>query len=384
MKIVDMRLYFVPHRFLFLRIDTDEGITGWGEPVVEGRARTVAAAVLEWRDHLVGKDPRQVEKHWQTMYRGSFYRGGPVLMSAIAGIDQALWDIVARSLDVPVHQMLGGAVKDRVKVYRSIHGAGPEGLAEDAARGVAEGYRLLKTSAVGPMHFVDSLARIDEVVANVGAVRDKVGYDVDLAVDFHGRVHRPMARQLARALNPFRLAFIEEPVLPTNREALHAIAAASDSPIAMGERLYSRWDFKDLLVDGAVDIIQPDLSHAGGISECHRLAAMAEAHDVAFAPHCPLGPIAFASCIQTDASAENAVFQEQSIDIHSAAGGANPFFAALRNPAAFAYSDGFVSLPTGPGLGIDVDEAVVEELDRTGHDWKNPLWTTYDGSPIEW
>ncbi len=384
MRIVDLRLYFVPHRFLFLRVDTDEGVTGWGEPIVEGRARTVAAAVLEWRDYLIGQDPRQIEKHWQTMYRGAFYRGGPVLMSAIAGIDQALWDITARSLGVPVHQMLGGAVKDRVKVYRSIHGDGPEGLADDASRGVAEGYRLLKTSAVGPMHFVDSLARIDEVVANVGAVRDRVGYGVDLAVDFHGRVHRPMARQLARALNPFRPAFIEEPVLPTNREALHDVAAASESPIAMGERLYSRWDFKDLLADGAVDIIQPDLSHAGGISECHRLAALAEAYDVAFAPHCPLGPIAFASCIQTDAVAETAVFQEQSIDVHSAAGGANPFFTVLRDPAAFGYDDGFVSLPTGPGLGIDVDEAAVEELDRTGHDWKNPLWNTYDGSPIEW
>lgn len=383
MRIVDLKLYLVPHRFLFLRIDTDAGISGWGEPIVEGRARTVAAAVEEWREYLVGQDPRHVEKHWQTMYRGSFYRGGPVLMSAIAGIDQALWDITARSLDVPVHALLGGPVKDRVKVYRSIHGATPTELADDAAAAVAEGYTLVKSSAVGPMHFVDSLDRIDEVVAKIGAVRDRVGYGVDVAVDFHGRVHRPMARQLARALNPFRLAFVEEPVLPTNREALRDIAAASDAPIAMGERLYSRWDFKDLLQDGAVDIIQPDLSHAGGISECHRIAAMAETYDVAFAPHCPLGPIAFAACVQTDASAETAVFQEQSIAIHDSSS-ANEFLGVLRDQDAFGYADGFVRLPAGPGLGIEVDEDVVEELSRTGHDWKNPLWRTYDGSPIEW
>ncbi|WEV63913.1 galactonate dehydratase [Bifidobacterium sp. ESL0732] len=383
MKITDIKTYLVPHRYAFVCIETDSGITGWGEPLVEGRAKTTLQAVQEWRGYLIGKDPRDIERHWEVMYRGSFYRGGPVLMSAIAGIDQALWDITAKSLGVSVHAMLGGSVKEKVKVYRSIHGDTPEELADDAQRAVQEGYQLIKSSALGPMHFLDSVERIDEVVERIGAVRDRIGYKVGIAVDFHGRVHRPMARQLAKALNQFRLAFIEEPVLPTNREALHQIADVSDAPIALGERLYSRWDFKDILEDGAVDILQPDLSHAGGISECHRIAAMAEAYDTAFAPHCPLGPIAFASCIQTDAASETAVFQEQSINIHDTSS-ANPIFDVLRNRDVFHYENGFVQLPDAPGLGIDIDQEKVEELAKIGHDWKNPLWVTYDGTPIEW
>ncbi len=383
MKITDITTYLIPHRYAFVRIDTDEGITGWGEPLVEGRAKTTLAAVNEWREYLIGKDPRNIEGLWQTMYRCAFYRGGPVLMSAIAGIDQALWDIAAKSLNVPVYRMLGGPVKNKVKVYRSIHGDTPEALADDAEKAVAQGYTLIKSSALGPMHFLDSLARIDEVAERIGTVRDRVGYGVDIAVDFHGRVHKPMARSLARALNPFRLAFIEEPVLPTNKEALHQIADVSDAPIALGERVYNRWEFKDILHDGAADIIQPDLSHAGGISECHKLAAMAEAYDVAFAPHCPLGPIAFAACIQTDAVSETAVFQEQSIDLHDCSS-ANPIFDVLAERDAFHYKDGFIQLPKTPGLGLNIDEDKVEELGRIGHDWKNPIWHGYDGTPIEW
>lgn len=383
MVITDLKLFLMPHRFLLLRIDTDQGVSGWGEPIVEGRARTVAAAVEEWRHYLIGQDPALIERHWQTMYRGAFYRGGPVLMSAIAGIDQALWDIKGKALGVPVHQLLGGPVRERVKVYRSIHGDTPAQLADDAALAVQQGYTLIKSSAVPATHFVDSLASIDQVVSFFGAVRDRVGYSVDLAIDFHGRIHRPMAKPLVRALAEFRLAFIEEPVLPTNKEALREIAQVSNAPIALGERLYSRWDFKEILRDGYVDIIQPDLSHAGGISECRRLADLAEAFDVAFAPHCPLSSIAFAACIQTDAGAETAVFQEQSLDVHDASD-SNQCLRFLSDPQVFRYANGFVLLPTGPGLGLEPRQDLVDEMSQAGHDWKNPLWHAFDGTPIEW
>ena len=254
MKITKLTTYPVPPRWLFLKIETDEGITGWGEPDLEGRAATVAAAVGELSDYLVGKDPRRIEDHWQVLYRGGFYRGGPVLMSAIAGIDQALWDI----------------------------------------------------------------------------------------------------KQLA----------------------------AASTPIALGERLYSRWDFKAILASGAVDVIQPDPSHAGGISETRRIAAMAEAYDTAVALHCPLGPIALAACLQLDACTNNAFIQEQSLGIHYNV--ANDLLDYITEPGTFAYSAGYVTIPTGPGLGIDVNEDYVSERALEGHRWRNPVWRHADGSVAEW
>ncbi len=221
------------------------------------------------------------------------------------------------------------------------------------------------------------------MVEKVGAVRDALGKDFDIAVDFHGRIHKPMAKPLVRALNEFNLLFIEEPVLPTNKEALGEVAKYTASPIAIGERMYSRWDFKELFEQGYADIVQPDLSHAGGISECRRIAAMAEAYDMAVAPHCPLDSIAFAACIQLDAATPNAVMQEQSVDIHNP-GKDNVRLNFLEEPAVFEYHDGFVRPPRGAGLGIKVNEAVVERQDKNRHNWHNPLWRTYDGTPIEW
>lgn len=383
MKITDLKLYYMPHRFLFLKIETDEGISGWGEPLVEGRAATLEASVSEWKDYLIGKDPLLIEQHWQTMYRCAFYRGGPVMMSTIAGIDEALWDIKGRYLGEPVAALLGGAVRDKVKVYRSIHGDTPEKLAEDARRAVQEGYQLIKAAPTEATHFVDSNQKVSRVLDMIGAVRDEIGDEADLAVDFHGRIHRPMAKPLVVGLNEYKLSFIEEPVLSENREALREIARCSQVPIALGERLYSRWDFKQILIDGYVDIIQPDLSHAGGISECRRIAAMAEAFDIAFAPHCPLDSIAFAACIQVDAATPNAVFQEQSIGVHNPARD-NIRMNFLKDIAGFDYRDGFVKLPAKPGLGIDIDEELVAETDKHRHNWKNPIWETEDGTRIEW
>jgi galactonate dehydratase len=383
LKITDMKLYFVPFRFLYLKVETDEGLCGWGEPIVEGRAATMAGAVNEWRDYFIGKDPLLIEDHWQTMYRGAFYRGGPVLMSTIAGIDQALWDIKGKFYNMPVYEMIGGAVKDSVKVYRNLRGDTAAKYAADAKKALAEGYSLLKFSPNPSTHYIDSYDKVDDVVEKISAVQEAVGKNIDLAVDFHGRIHKPMAKVLVNCLNQFRLAFIEEPVLPTNKEALRELANHTGTPIAMGERMYSRWDFKDMLIDGYIDIVQPDLSHAGGISECRRIGAMAEAFDVAFAPHCPLSVIAFAACIQTDIATPNAVFQEQSIDIYDGSAGNNSL-RWLRNPNVFECRDGFVPLPKGPGLGIEINEELVVEAGKDKHNWKNPLWRTYDGTPIEW
>lgn len=383
MKITDMKLYFMPHRFLLLKVETDEGICGWGEPLVEGRAATLKAAVEEWKEYFIGEDPLLIEKHWQVMYRCAFYRGGPVMMSTIAGIDQALWDIKGQFYQVPVYEMLGGKVKKRVKVYRSIHGETPEEIKEDAKRAVKEGYKVIKTSPTDASHYVDTYENVDYVLQKVAAIREAVGDKIDVAIDFHGRIHKPMAKVLTKELDQFRPLFIEEPVLPTNMEALREIAKYTSAPIAIGERMYNRWDYKTLFEQGYADIIQPDLSHAGGISEVKRIAAMAEAYDMAVAPHCPLDAIAFSACIQLDACTPNVILQEQSINVHNP-DSSNYRMNFLKNASVFDFREGFVQVSNGPGLGVEVNEELVMEQDRQRHNWKNPRWETYDGTPIEW
>ncbi|MBX8825457.1 galactonate dehydratase [Ochrobactrum sp. SFR4] len=382
MKITKLTTYIVPPRWLFVKVETDEGISGWGEPIVEGRALTVEAAVHELSDYLIGKNPFLIEDHWNVMYRGGFYRGGAVHMSAIAGIDQALWDIKGKALNVPVHQLLGGQCRDRIKVYSWIGGDRPSDVARNAKEMVERGFTALKLNGAEELQIVDSYAKIDAIVETIGTVRDAVGPHVGIGADFHGRVHRPMAKVLAKALDPFRLMFIEEPVLSENYEALKEIANHTSTPIALGERLYSRWDFKNILSGGYVDIIQPDLSHAGGITECRKIASMAEAYDIALAPHCPLGPIALAACLQIDAVSYNAFIQEQSLNIHYNQD--NDILDYITNREVFDYKDGFVAIPQGPGLGVDVDEAYVIERAKTGHRWRNPVWRHEDGSFAEW
>lgn len=382
MKITRLTTYTVPPRWLFLKIETDEGIVGWGEPIVEGRAESVAAAVAELGDYLVGKDPRLVEDHWSVLYRAGFYRGGPIHMSALAGIDQALWDIKGKALGVPVHALLGGQVRDRIRVYSWIGGDRPADTARAAQEVVARGFTAVKMNGTEELQFVDSYAKIDAAVANVAAVREAVGPDIGIGVDFHGRVHKPMAKILAKALEPYRLMFIEEPVLSENAEALRDIREHTSIPIALGERLYSRWDFKRVLHDGFVDIIQPDPSHSGGITETRKIAAMAEAYDVAVALHCPLGPIALAANLQLDAVSYNAFIQEQSLGIHY--NESNDILDYLARPEVFAYRDGYVDIPQGPGLGIEINEEYVIERAKAGHRWRNPVWRHADGSVAEW
>ena len=382
MKITKLTTFVVPPRWLFLKIETDAGIAGWGEPVVEGRAETVAACVAELADYLIGKDPSAIEDHWTLLYRGGFYRGGAIHMSALAGIDQALWDIKGKALNQPVHALLGGPVRQKIQVYSWIGGDRPDALIQGAKEAASRGFTAIKMLASEELSFLDSHARLDEVVARVGGLRHAMGPDFGIAVDFHGRVHRAMAKQLAKELDPFHLMFIEEPVLSEHREALRDIANQTATPIALGERLYSRWDFKAILSDGLVDIIQPDPSHAGGITETRKIAAMAECYDVGLAPHCPLGPIALAACLQLDAACYNAVIQEQSLGIHY--NKSNDLLDYVTDPSVFAYADGHVAIPQGPGLGITVNEDAVARGVAAGHRWRPPVWRHKDGSFAEW
>lgn len=382
MKITAFELFQVPPRWLFLKITTDQGIAGWGEPVIEGKAATVAAAVRELLEPLVGKDPLHIEDHWNRMYRSGFYRGGPILMSAIAGIDQALWDIKGKFYHAPVHELLGGKVRDTMRVYSWIGGDRPAEVGEAAAKLAAKGFTAVKMNATEELQYIDSFRKVEEAVKRIAAVREAVGNEVGIGVDFHGRVHRPMAKVLAKELEPFHPMFIEEPVLPENNEALREIARHVTIPIATGERMFSRWDFKRLLVAGYADIIQPDLSHAGGITECKKIISMAEAFDVAAAPHCPLGPIALAACLQVDATCHNAFIQEQSLGIHYNEG--SDLLDYLANPAVFDYAAGFVQIPSGPGLGVEINEDQVRKMAAVGHDWHNPVWRHADGSIAEW
>ncbi len=382
MKIKGYELFQVPPRWLFLKIETDEGITGWGEPIVEGKAATVKAAVQELMENLTGKDPMDIEGHWNTMYRGGFYRGGPVLMSAISGIDQALWDIKGKYFNAPIYQLIGGKARDKMKVYSWIGGDRPSDIGTAAKQAKENGFTAVKMNATDEMQYLDSYEKIDRVLQRVAALREAVGMSVEVGIDFHGRLHKAMAKVLAKELEQYHPMFIEEPVLPENNEALREIAQHTSIPIATGERMFSRWHFKDLLAQGYVDIIQPDLSHAGGITECKKIISMAEAYDVAAAPHCPLGPIALAACLQVDATCHNAFIQEQSLGIHYNSG--NDLLDYLEDKSVFNYEKGYVNIPSGPGLGIKINEAQVRKMAIEAHNWRNPLWHHEDGSVAEW
>ena len=382
MKITKLRTWRVPPRWLFLKIETDEGIAGWGEPVLEGRAATTETAVHEFAELLIGRDPRRIEDIWQTLYRSGFYRGGPILMSAMAGIDQALWDIKGKALGVPVHELLGGAVRDRMRMYTWIGGDRPAGIPDAARAAVAAGFTAFKMNGTAEMAIVDSHAKIDEAVKRIAEARAAVGHSIGIAVDFHGRVHRPMAKALLRELEQFRPLFVEEPVLPEHLHCLPQIASGLSYPIATGERLYTKHQFRDVLEARMVDILQPDISHCGGLTEARKIATMAEAYDVALAPHCPLGPLTLAASLQLDFVSHNAFIQEQSMGIHYNVG--NDVLDYLVDPTPLRIDEGYIVLPNKPGLGVEIDEEAVVERSKSATDWRTPLWRHSDGSAAEW
>jgi galactonate dehydratase len=368
LRITRLETFLVRPRWLFLKVHTDEGVIGLGEPILEGRAKTCAAAVAEIEPYLIGKDPRHVTHHWQAIYRHAFYRGGPILTSALSGIEQALWDIKGKLLGVPVYELLGGPTRDRVRVYAHV-GNNPDRLKQRKA----EGFTAFKTGVRNATQsgIVASPRFIDQAVEAFAALREAGGDEVDIGIDFHGAISPQNARLLIKGLEPYRPLFIEEPVQAQNVDVMAEIARGTFLPIATGERIFTKWGFREILEKGAASILQPDLCHAGGILETRLIAGMAEAYYAAIAPHNPLGPISLAAGLQLAASIPNFLCQEQ-VSLGE---------GYLKEP--FTVEDGHVRLPTRPGLGVELDED--QMADKLGHDWRNPeTYLGTDGSVVDW
>ncbi|MCL7380548.1 galactonate dehydratase [Streptomyces sp. 35G-GA-8] len=381
MKITRIETFMVPPRWLFCRIETDEGVVGWGEPVVEGRAEVVRAAVDVLGEYLIGRDPLRIQDHWQVLSKGGFYRGGPVLSSAVAGIDQALWDIAGKVYGAPVYALLGGALRDEVRVYAWVGGDEPARLTDEVAAQVEAGFTAVKMNAAGRTSPIPTLAETAAVVERVAAAREVLGPDRDVAVDLHGRFGPAAARRVLRAIEPLHPLFAEEPLLPEQGHLLPTLVGATSVPVATGERLYGRAEFLPALNAG-IAVAQPDLSHAGGISEVHRIASLADTYGVQLAPHCPLGPIALAASLQIAFCTPNFLIQEQSRGIHYNKDADLLSYVVDTDP--FRFVAGQASRTALPGLGVTVDEDAVRAADRTGHAWRNPVWRHPDGSFAEW
>ena len=367
LKITKLETFLVKPRWLFLKIHTNAGIVGLGEPITEGRSLTCAEAVKEIEPYLVGKDPRQVVHHWQAIYRHAFYRGGPILTSALSGIDMALWDIKGKALGVPVYELLGGPTRTRVRVYAHA------GTVEQMKQRKAQGFTAFKTGPAKrrPSRYVETPAAVQYAAEQFAELRRAMGNDVDIAIDFHGAISPALAKLLIRALEPYQPMFVEEPCQAQNHDVMADIARGTFLPIATGERVFTKWGFREVLEKRAATVLQPDLCHAGGITEVRLIAGMAEAYYASVAPHNPLGPISLAAGVQLSASIPNFLCQEQ-VSLGE---------GYIKKP--FTVRDGYLDLPTGPGLGIELDEnAMADKLD---HDWRNPeSYDADDGSVVDW
>ena len=381
MKITDVTVYEVKPRWIFVKLSTDEGVEGWGEMISGTKTETVVAGAREMGEYLIGRDPFEIERLWQEMYK-SFFRGGPVNGTIVSGMEMALWDIKGKYFGVPVYEFLGGRARDRIKVYSWIGGDRPEDVAREAMDRKNRGFDAVKMNATEELHYIDSYDKIQAVADRVASIRAVCGDGFGIAVDFHGRVHKPMAKVLAHALEPYKLMFMEEVVLPENEEYFKEVAALSSTPLATGERLVSRWQYKNIFREGVVDIIQPDVAMVGGILEMKKIIAMAEAFDMAAAPHAPYGPIALAATLQVDVCSPNVFIQEQSLGIHYNKG--FDLLDFVKNKDVFQYENGFVKVPTLPGLGLEIDEEKEKEVSAQGLHWTNPKWRNYDGTMAEW
>ncbi|MDR2931373.1 MAG: galactonate dehydratase [Propionibacteriaceae bacterium] len=371
--------FAVAPRWLFVRIETHDGVVGWGEASLEGNTAPVRALVTQYADLLIGADETRIADLWLTTTRAGFYRGGPVMGSAVAGIDQALWDIAGKRVGLPVHRLLGGAVRDRIRVYSWIGGDAPSHVAEAAEAQMAAGMTAVKMNASAQLSPLPSRSEVSQIHQRVAAVRRTIGEDHDIAVDLHGRATIMAAQQIAAALEELNPMFIEEPVEPHHQFRLADLRTTI--PIATGERLYNKEEFLGVLT-GGVGVVQPDLAHAGGISEVIRIAALADCFGAAVAPHCPLGPIALAACLQVGFATSNHLIQEQSIGIHYNTTGEVLDYVADTAPLQFVR--GHIERWEAPGLGIQIDESAVREADRHAPNWITPLWRHADGSFAEW
>jgi galactonate dehydratase len=366
-KITKLETFLVKPRWLFLKIHTDAGITGLGEPVTEGRSLTCQTAVKEIEPYLVGKDPRAVVHHWQAIYRHAFYRGGPILTSALSGIDMALWDIKGKALGVPVYELLGGPTRNRVRVYA--HARTPQAMKESMTRG----FTAFKTGPAKqrPARYVETPAAVKYAIEKFAELRAAVGDEADIGIDFHGAISPALAKVLIKGLEPYNPMFIEEPCQAQNHDVMADIARSTHLPIATGERVFTKWGFREVLEKGAATILQPDMCHAGGITEVRLIAGMAEAYYASIAPHNPLGPISLAAGVQMAASIPNFLIQEQ-VSLGE---------GYLKKP--FTVREGYLDLPAEPGLGVELDENAM--ADKIGHDWRNPeTYDADDGSVVDW
>ncbi len=345
---LDMTYYYP---LTLVKIDTDEGISGVGEGTLETKCLTVATCIKELGDgYLLGKDPLRIERHWQAMYRGSYWTGGPVINSAISAIEAALWDIAGKNYNTSVYNLLGGRYRDKIKCYTGVGGATPEELADNVERALKDGYTACKTMAFGENPSGRTIDAMEEAEQRCKAVRDRVGDKIDLMLDCHGRCSLEEALGLVEKLAKYNVRWLEEPFFAENMDALSELRKKSKIPIATGERLYTKWGFRELFEKQAAHIIQPDPIHCGGILETKKIAAMAEANYVNVAPHCPYFHVALAIAIQIDACTPNFLIQE---------GGRIRGKWLVKEP--FEVEKGYIKLPTKPGLGIELDLDAIAE-----------------------
>ena len=383
MKITKIELINIKPRWMILKMYTDSDIIGLGEPVLEGHNKSVEAVVREFEDYLIGKDPMQIENHVQALYKGGFYRGGPLMMSAISGIEQAMWDIKGKYYNCPVYEMLGGKCRDKIRMYTHIKATAIQGgnTVEDmvaiAKDRVSKGYTALKYSIIPPIHLIENPEQTMEHINRFAAVREAIGNKVDLAIDFHGRVTPANAPRFIELLKPYMPMFVEEPCLPENVDCMVNIARSTTVPIAAGERLFGKYAYRELIEKQAVSVIQPDICHVGGIFEGRKIAAMAENYYMSVAPHNPLGPISLASCLQLDTCIPNFLVQEHPVTDD----GAELGNGILKTP--FEMKDGYIEISNKPGLGVELDDEALKEREYDGK-WTTPRQYYEDGSIAEW
>ena len=331
-----------------VQIDTDEGISGVGEGTLETKERTVAACIMEFERYLLGKDPLQIEKHWQAMYRGTYWRGGPIINSAISAVEIALWDIAGKHYNAPIYDLLGGHCRDKVKCYTGVGGSTPEELAENVERAMKAGYPAVKFGAYGENDRM--LDAVEEAERRCRAVRDRVGDKMDIMIECHGRPSLQIVLNLVQSLAKYKPLWIEEPLFPENVDAMAELCRHSQIPIATGERLFTKWGFRELFEKRAAHIVQPDPAHCGGVLETKKIAAMAEAYYVQVAPHCPYFQVALATAVQIDACTPSFLIQE---------GGGLRGKWLVKNP--LEVENGYIKLPDKPGLGVELDLDAIAE-----------------------